>query len=123
MEVLYQLSYPGGRDHSSGRRPARRGARVPGVDLRAGNPIIVPVLVVSGIATIVVAGVLGIVVDPLLAFIALIGVADLVVARGFATGRLGTPPAAAAAETEMRDELAPGDASRDPSYNPYARED
>jgi hypothetical protein len=90
---------------------------------RPGKPVIARVLVISGIATIVVAGVLAVVVDPLLALIALIGVADLIVARGFATGRLGTPPGAAPAETEMADELAPGDASRDPSYNPYARED
>jgi hypothetical protein len=96
---------------------------VSGVNRRAGKPIVAQVLVVSGIATIVVAAVLGIVVDPLLALIALIGVADLIIARGFATGRLGTPPSAAQAETEMTDELAPGDASRDPSYNPYARED
>jgi hypothetical protein len=93
------------------------------MDRRTGKPIIVQVLVVSGIATIVIAGVLAVVVDPLLAFIALIGVVDLIVARGFATGRLGTPPAAAPIQPEMSDELAPGDASQDPSYNPYARED
>jgi hypothetical protein len=92
------------------------------VSSRTGTPIVARVLVLSGVATIVVAAVLGIVVDPLLALIALIGVADLIVARGFSTGRLGTPRATAA-EPEMSDELAPGDASRDPSYNPYARED
>jgi hypothetical protein len=93
------------------------------VSSRTGTPIVARVLVLSGIATILVAAVLGIVVEPLLALIALIGVADLIVARGFATGRLGAPRATAAAEPEMSDELAPGDASRDPSYNPYARED
>jgi hypothetical protein len=67
--------------------------------------------------------VLAVAVDPLLALIALIGVLDLVIARGFATGRLGTPPTVAPIEPEMSDELAPGDASQDPSYNPYARED
>jgi hypothetical protein len=96
---------------------------VSGVNRPTGNPIVAQVLVVSGIATIVVAGVLAVVVDPLLAFIALIGVVDLIVARGFATGRLGTPATAAPIEPEMSDELAPGDASQDPSYNPYARED
>jgi hypothetical protein len=97
---------------------------VSGVNRRAGKPIIVQVLVVSGIATIVLAGVLAVAVDPLLAFIALIGVVDLVVARGFATGRIGPAPVAAAeGEDRISDELAPGDASQDPSYNPYARED
>jgi hypothetical protein len=96
---------------------------VSGVDRRTGKPIIVQVLVVSGIATVVVAGVLGVVVDPLLALLALIGVVDIIVARGFATGRLGTSSAAAPTEPEVSDGLAPGDASQDPSYNPYARED
>ena len=90
---------------------------------RTGQPIVVQVLLVSGIATIVVAGVLAVAVEPLLTLIALIGVLDLVIARGFATGRLGAPPTAAPIEPEMSDELAPGDASQDPSYNPYARED
>jgi hypothetical protein len=94
------------------------------VDRRAGKPIVAQVLLVSGIATMVVAGVLAVVVDPLLAFIALVGVADLIVARGLATGRLGTPRAVAAeGEAAISDELALGDASQDPSYNPYARED
>lgn len=94
------------------------------MDRRAGNPILVPVLVVSGIATIILAGALAVVVDPLLALIALIGIMDLIVARGFATGRLGTPRGAAAkGVAAISDELAPGDASQDPSYNPYARED
>jgi hypothetical protein len=96
---------------------------VSGVNRRTGKPIVAQVLVVSGIATIVVAGVLAVVVDPLLAFIALIGVVDLIVARGFATGRLGTPRASAPTEPEVSDRLGPGDASQDPSYNPYARED
>jgi hypothetical protein len=93
------------------------------VSSRSGKPIVAQVLVISGIATIVVAGVLAVVVDPLLAFIALIGVVDLIVARGLATGRLGTPANAAPIEPGMSDQLAPGDASQDPPYNPYARED
>lgn len=96
---------------------------MPGVNRRTGKPIVVQVLVVSGIATIVVAGVLAVVVDPLLAFIALIGVVDLIIARGFATGRLGTPATAAPTAPEMADEIASGDASQDPTYDPYARED
>ena len=72
-------------------------------------------LTFSGIATIAVAIVLGIAVEPFLFAIALVGVADIVLARLFASGRLGggspqTGDAAAAAQA-------------DPSYNPYARED
>ncbi len=74
-------------------------------------------LVVSGVITIVVGVVLAIAVAPLLGLIAAVGIVDFVLAWAFATGRL-TPPGA-----RVEDRLAPGDASLDRSYNPYARED
>lgn len=86
---------------------------------RSGQPIIARFLTISGIVTIVIAAVLAVAVEPLLALVALIGVIDLALARGFASGRLGAPAPGA----EIAEELAPGDASRDPDYNPYARED
>ena len=77
--------------------------------------IVATALTFSGIATIGVAIALGIAIDPLLYLVALVGLADLVFARLFATGRIGgasSDPATAAAAAEA-----------DPSFNPYARED
>ena len=77
--------------------------------------VLATTLTFSGIATIAVAIALGIAVEPFLFAIALVGVADIVLARMFASGRLGGGSADA------------GDAATvtaaDPSYNPYARED
>ena len=84
-------------------------------ELRQNRRIVATALTISGIATIVVAIVLGAIVEPYLYAIAVIGLVDLVLARLFAAGRLGgraDDPAAAAAAAEA-----------DPSYNPYARED
>jgi hypothetical protein len=67
--------------------------------------------VFSAMATVVVAIVLGAVVDPLLYAVALFAIVDLVIARLFATGRLGAGTAV------------DSDAQADPSDNPYARED
>jgi hypothetical protein len=72
-------------------------------------------LIISGVATIILAIVLGIAIDPLIYLLALVGIADFVIARLFASGRLGGTagsPGEAAAMAES-----------DPSYNPYARED
>ena len=55
--------------------------------------------------------VLALVVEPYLIAIALVGLVDFVLARMFASGRLGSGGAAAP------------EAGEDPSYNPYARED
>jgi hypothetical protein len=73
------------------------------------------VLTVSGIATVAVAVALGVAIDPLLYLVALVGLLDLVLARLFATGRLGAGSADAADAAAI--------AATDPSYNPYARED
>ena len=76
----------------------------------SGQPIVARALMLSGLVTIVVAVVLAIVVEPFLIAIALVGVVDFVLARMFASGRLGSGGAAP-------------EAGEDPSYNPYARED
>jgi hypothetical protein len=68
------------------------------------------ILTLSGIATIVVGVVLGLVVEPLLFAVVLVGVLDLAMARAFASGRWGAGDA-------------PPVAGEDPDYNPYARED
>ena len=77
------------------------------------TPLVARVMVISGIATIVVAVVLGIVVEPVLFAIAGVGLLDLVMARVFASGRLGSAGGDAAEPV----------AGEDPSSNPYARED
>jgi hypothetical protein len=75
-----------------------------------GQPSVATILTISGIGTIVVAIVLALAVEPLLGLLVLVGITDLVVARLFASGKLGGRRAA----------MDPAD---DPSYNPYARED
>ena len=83
-------------------------------DLRRNRSVVATALTISGIATIVVAIVLGAIVEPYLYAIAVIGLVDFVLARLFASGRLGAQPTGADAATI---------AESDPSYNPYARED
>jgi hypothetical protein len=78
------------------------------------NPrVVAGYLYLSAAITIVVGIVLGFVVGPVWFAIVAVGVLDVILARLFASGRLGGPdksdPAAAA--------------EADPSYNPYARED
>jgi hypothetical protein len=68
-------------------------------------------------ASIAAAVVLAVFVDPLLALIALVGVLDLVLARGYATGPLGGGAAG------VPQEPAAADPAQDPSYNLYARDD
>jgi hypothetical protein len=84
-----------------------------GVSAGSNQERIARALVISGVATIVVAVVLAVAIDPVLGAIALLGIVDFVLARMFASGRLGSSPAAGA----------PADPTEDPSYNPYARED
>lgn len=67
----------------------------------------------SGVAVILLSIVLGALVTPALFAIALVGIGDLVLARLFASGRIGSKKAA--------DPVAQVEA--DPSFNPYARED
>ena len=84
-----------------------------GVSTPSGSPLVARALFISGIVTIVVAVVLAVVVEPVLGAIALVGIIDLVLARAFASGRLGSGGGAAGSP----------DPGEDPSYNPYARED
>jgi hypothetical protein len=76
------------------------------------------ILTISGVVAIAAGLVLGLVVEPLLFVIALVGVMDLVVARVIGSGRLGRASVASAAGGEES-----ADPAADPSYNPYARED
>jgi hypothetical protein len=80
------------------------------VSTRSGQPLVARALMLSGLVTIAAAVVLALVVEPFLIAIALVGLVDFVLARAFASGRLGSGGAAPE----------PGE---DPSYNPYARED
>ena len=82
---------------------------------RQTRAVVATTLTASGIATIAVAIGLGIALDPLLYLVALVGVADLVFARLFASGRLGSAPSDPAGAAAA--------AQADPSFNPYARED
>ena len=68
------------------------------------------ILFLSGLAIIVIGIVLAIVVSPLLALVALVGVLDLVLALMFRSGRFGT-------------EASAGGSDVDGAANPYARED
>ncbi len=77
-------------------------------------------LTVSGVITIAFALVAGLVIEPFLFAVALVGIGDFVLAKLFASGRIG--PLA-----QRRRAAASGDAAaiaeRDPGFNPYARED
>jgi hypothetical protein len=69
---------------------------------------------ISGLITIAICVVLGIVVTPVIFFGVLVGIIDLVLAMAFARGWIGgTEPDLDAAQR----------AEDDPSYNPYARQD
>jgi hypothetical protein len=83
--------------------------------------IVARTLVFSGVATIVVAVVLAVVVEPYLIAIALVGLLDFAMARMFSSGRWGG--AGVQAATEEGSSAEPADPTQDPSYNPYARED
>ncbi len=81
------------------------------------SSVLVRVLVGSGLFTIAVGVVLALTVDPILAVIALVGLIDFGLARAYATGKLGRP------ESQLAEDSGSTDASQDPSYNPYARDD
>jgi hypothetical protein len=78
-------------------------------------------LLAAAVLTLVVAIVVGALVGPWGYVIALSSVADLVVARLFATGRIG-PLAQRRRQAQASGELG-SVTEADPSYNPYARED
>lgn len=83
-------------------------------------------LVASGLLLIVAGVGVGIAVDPVFLAIAAVGVADLGLAWAFRTGRLGAGSAAEAPTASAPDtgpDAAAREATDDPSYNPYARED
>jgi hypothetical protein len=82
--------------------------------------VLVLALYLAGVITIAVGIAVGIAIDPVLFAIAALGIIDFVLARMFATGRIG--PLAArrqAAESGGAAQIAEADAS----FNPYARED
>jgi hypothetical protein len=72
-------------------------------------------LTISAVVMLVIAVVLGIAVHPALFGLALIALADYVLGRMFASGRLG------AGSVEPGEDAALAEA--DANYNPYARED
>ncbi len=76
---------------------------------------IVRALSISAVGTAIAAVVLGIAAHPALFGLLLIAAVDLIIARLFASGRLGTGTDG--------DSAPPAQAEADPSYNPYARED
>ena len=83
--------------------------------------ILTMALVLGGLFTIGVAVYLGSAIDSVLYLVALVGLADFVVAWAFATGRIG-PLAQRRRDAESAGDLS-AELQQDPSYNPYARED
>ena len=69
---------------------------------------------ISGLITIAVSVVLGILVTPIIFFGVLVGIVDFVLAMAFARGWIGGADPGPDAALRAED---------DPSYNPYARED
>ncbi len=78
-------------------------------------------LVLGGLFTIGVAVYLGSAIDSVLYLVALVGISDFAVAWAFATGRIG-PLARRRSDAEAGGDVV-AEMERDPSYNPYARED
>ncbi len=110
MEVLYQLSYPGGR--LTVAREAGR-ARLPSVKS------IVPMIILgSGVLFATIGAGLLVAGEPLMgAIFVATGVTDAIVALIFRRRIEARPPSAAAPPvTDAPSEV-------DPSHNPYARED
>jgi len=90
--------------------------------------VLVRTLVASGLLMITAGVIIGVAVGPVFLLIALVGLVDIVLAWAFQTGRLGG--AGVGAQTiPATDQPAAGpdviahEATDDPSYNPYARED
>ena len=82
--------------------------------------VLVLALYAAGVITIAVGIAVGIAIDPILFLIAVVGLFDFVLARMFASGRIG-PLAAQRKAAESGDAAQVAEA--DPSFNPYARED
>ena len=78
-------------------------------------------LVLGGLFTIGVAVYLGSAIDSVLYLVGLVALADFAVAWAFTTGRIGPLAPRRRAAEGSGDVLA--EVQRDPSYNPYARED
>ena len=89
--------------------------------------VLVNSLVATGLLLVVVGVIVGIWQGAVFFLIAAVGALDLVVAWAFASGRIGlsranvVPPTGA--EPEAGPDVAAHEATDDPSYNPYARED
>jgi hypothetical protein len=77
-------------------------------------------LYLSGVVTLVVGVVLGLIFEPILFLIAAFAIVDFVIARLYETGRIG--PLAGRRQAEESGDAATV-AESDPTYNPYARED
>jgi hypothetical protein len=77
-------------------------------------------LYLSGVVTLVVGIVLGLLFEPVFFLIAAFAIIDFVLARLYETGRIG--PLAGRRHAEESGDAA-AVAESDPSYNPYARED
>lgn len=77
-------------------------------------------LYVSGVITLVVGVLLGLLFEPLFLLIAAFAIIDFVLARMYETGRIG--PLAGRGQAEASGDAATV-AESDPNYNPYARED
>jgi hypothetical protein len=81
-------------------------------------------LVAGGFVAVAVGIILGLAVDPILFAIAAFGLIDFVLASLFSSGRLGSATYDQRPGEPLQDpDLAAGEATDDPSYNPYARED
>jgi hypothetical protein len=77
-------------------------------------------LYLSGVVTLVIGLVLGLLLDSVYFLIAVLAIGDFVIARLYETGRIG--PLAKRRRAEASGDAA-AVAESDPSYNPYARED
>lgn len=87
---------------------------------RASARKVAAALYVSGVITLVVGVLLGLLFEPLFFLIAAFAIADFVIARLYETGRIG--PLAGRRRSEASGDAA-ATAEADADYNPYARED
>ena len=88
---------------------------------RASGRKLAAALYLSGVVTLVVGIVLGLLFGALYFLIAAFAIIDFVFARLYETGHIG-PAGAARREAEASGDAATA-AESDPAYNPYARED
>jgi hypothetical protein len=87
---------------------------------QASARMVAAALYVSGVITLVVGIVLGLLFGAVYFLIAAVAIADFVIARLYETGRIG--PLAGRRHAEASGDAA-SVAESDPDYNPYARED